>query len=460
MTILLETDRFLIRPFVLDDAQVVNARLDSDPRQMQFTGSLKTLEETRESLRRQIDWTAAHPQGLGKWAVVDRRDNGIVGWIALVPLPNRPMDVEVGYITSPAFWRQGVATEAARAIVRHGFEKLGLPIIYAAIHPDNQASIGVALKLGMAVVGRIRFPAAEKECDLYAVRHPQLPEIEALWNYDDPSASEKAFRSVVATATLPGGADYRAQILTQIARCLALQRKFDEGHVTLDEVERLLSDTTPEARLRYLLERGRIWNDTGRVNDAATAFEQAFHAAMAEERHAFAVDAAHMLGVMQPYDAANRWNQQAIAIAEATAEPRAQRWLGTLYINLGWNYQRMERYADAERAFASAVPALERIGNRGRVRSARLCLARNRRLLGEPGGALLLQQQLLAEIQVAGEPEGYALEEIAECLLVLGRIDEAKSYFASAYGSLSTYPWFPPNESERLQRLKALSGLG
>jgi ribosomal-protein-alanine N-acetyltransferase len=211
MMVLLETDRVVIRPFTLDDAPMVNARLDSDPRQMQFTGTAKTIDETRDSLRRQIEWTAAHPHGLGKWAVIDRRDDGIVGWIALVPLPNRPEEIEVGYITSPAFWRQGFATEAATVIVRYGFEKLGLPIIHAAIHPKNQASIGVARKLGMAVVGRIRFPGQAEDCELYGVHHPQLAEIDSLWNYDDPAASEEVFRRAISAATLPGSADYRAQ---------------------------------------------------------------------------------------------------------------------------------------------------------------------------------------------------------------------------------------------------------
>lgn len=459
MTILLATDRVVIRPFVPDDAPMVHARLNTDPRQMQFTGSVKTVEETRESLRRQIEWTAAHPQGLGKWAVVDRRDDGIVGGIALVPLLNRPEDIEVGYITSPEFWRQGFATDAVKAIVGYGFEKLGLPIIHAAIHPDNQAAVGVALKVGMTVLGSIRLPGQERDCDLYGVHHPQLPDIDSLWNYDDLTSSEINFQSVVSVARLPGSVDYRAELFTQMARCLTLQRRFDEGHAALDEVDRLLSDRTPKAKIRYLLERGRIWNDTGRMIDAALDFERAFHLASAEGRDALAVDAAHMLGMMQPYADAARWNQRAIAIAEASGEPRARRWTGTLYISLGWNYQQLGRYSDAERAFASAVPALEQIDHPGGVRAARLCMVKNRRLLGDPGGALPLQQRLLTEIQAAGEPEGYVFEEIAECLLALGKVDEAKPYFARAYATLSTYPWFPPNEMDRLQRLRIQGGL-
>jgi RimJ/RimL family protein N-acetyltransferase len=163
------TPRLLIRPFVLDDAPVVNARLDSDPRQMQFTGSVKTLEETREALLRQIEWTQNHPHGCGKWAVVLRADNSIVGWCALVPLPGRPEDIEVGYIISPLFWGQGFATEAAAALVEYAFRELRRPAVYSMVNPQNHPSVRVTQKLGMNKVGQITCATGQK-CDLYCIR--------------------------------------------------------------------------------------------------------------------------------------------------------------------------------------------------------------------------------------------------------------------------------------------------
>src|SRR5438552_1713469 len=88
-----------------------------------------------------------------------------------------------------------------------------------------------------------------------------LPDIDVLWNYGDPAATEAAMRRILPAAHREGSDDYRAQLLTQIARCQVLQRRFDDGHATLDEAFRLLSEQTPIASIRYRLERGRAWND-------------------------------------------------------------------------------------------------------------------------------------------------------------------------------------------------------
>jgi RimJ/RimL family protein N-acetyltransferase len=161
--------RLYIRPFVLDDEPIVNARLDSDPRQMEFTGSVKTVDETREALRKQIEWTQNHPRRCGKWAVVLREDDSIIGWCALVPLPGRPDDIEVGYIISPLFWGQGFATEAAAALVEYAFRELRLPAVYSMVNPANIPSARVTQKLGMSKFGQITCAAGQR-CDLYCIR--------------------------------------------------------------------------------------------------------------------------------------------------------------------------------------------------------------------------------------------------------------------------------------------------
>ena len=169
---IVETKRLYIRPFTLEDAPIVNQRLDSDPSQMEFTGSVKTLDETREALRRQIDWTAGHPQGCGKWAVVSKEDDTVVGWCALVPLPRRPEDLEVGYIISPLFWGRGFATEAAQGLVDYGFEVLGLSAVHSMVNPANIASIRVTEKLGMELIGAIECSTGQ-QCNLYRCQRPK-----------------------------------------------------------------------------------------------------------------------------------------------------------------------------------------------------------------------------------------------------------------------------------------------
>ncbi|HSI33415.1 MAG: tetratricopeptide repeat protein, partial [Phycisphaerae bacterium] len=60
------------------------------------------------------------------------------------------------------------------------------------------------------------------------------------------------------------------------------------------------------------------------------------------------------------------------------------------------------------------------------------------------------------ECETAGAPDGYVYEEIGECLLTMGRRDEARPHFARAHALLSVDPWFPPNQPDRLARLKQL----
>ncbi|HEX4225004.1 MAG TPA: GNAT family N-acetyltransferase, partial [Pseudonocardiaceae bacterium] len=50
-------------------------------------------------------------------------------------------------------WGKGIATEAARTVIEHGFRRLGVPAIFAAVHRDNAASLHVARKLGFLDVG-------------------------------------------------------------------------------------------------------------------------------------------------------------------------------------------------------------------------------------------------------------------------------------------------------------------
>jgi RimJ/RimL family protein N-acetyltransferase len=59
-------------------------------------------------------------------------------------------EVEVLYFFARPFWGRGFATEAARALVDYGFRELGLERIVALIHPENQASMRVAERIGLA----------------------------------------------------------------------------------------------------------------------------------------------------------------------------------------------------------------------------------------------------------------------------------------------------------------------
>jgi ribosomal-protein-alanine N-acetyltransferase len=61
---------------------------------------------------------------------------------------------ELMYALAPEYWGQGLATEAARAVLAHGFEQLQSPRITAASDPPNAASVRVLERLGMRFTHR------------------------------------------------------------------------------------------------------------------------------------------------------------------------------------------------------------------------------------------------------------------------------------------------------------------
>ena len=94
-----------------------------------------------------------------------------------------------------------------------------------------------------------------------------FPNFDAMWDYQNPDVTEVKFKEILPllknSAEFTYDAEYHAELLTQIARAQGLQGKFAEAHKTLDEAEKLLTEDLKTAKVRYLLERGRVYNSSG-----------------------------------------------------------------------------------------------------------------------------------------------------------------------------------------------------
>ncbi len=287
--------------------------------------------------------------------------------------------------------------------------------------------------------------------------HPSLPDIDALWEYDKPEVSEQKFRALLPQTS--GNRAYHIELLTQIARCQGLQRKFDEAHTTLDEAESLLTDDLARPRVRTMLERGRVFNSSKNPDQARVHFIQAWATARECHEDGLAVDAAHMLGIVESGEKGLEWNSTALDLAEKSDNPRAQKWRGSLYNNMGWTYHdQFGQYDKALALFERALAFREEQGEPEQARIARWCVARCLRSLGQVGEALTMQRKLLAESSPQGKPDPYVHEELGECLLSLSKPDEARPYFALAYEELSRDESFAESEPARLARLRDLGG--
>jgi len=155
---MIETARLRLRRLRPADEAALIA-LDSDPAVMRYVGSppgVRTHDETVERVRRRIE--ADHDEG-GWWVVEGKNGDTFHGVGLLLPMPAGG-DVEVGYRLARRSWGQGIATEAASALVDHAFSRLALPRLVAVVYPANLSSSRVLTKLGFALDGLREYKGA------------------------------------------------------------------------------------------------------------------------------------------------------------------------------------------------------------------------------------------------------------------------------------------------------------
>ena len=280
-----------------------------------------------------------------------------------------------------------------------------------------------------------------------------LPDLHKLWNYQKPDETEKTFRDLLPRAEASGDKGYTLQLWTQIARALGLQGKFDAAHKVLDDVEKELTDKTRVARVRCLLERGRVFNSSRHPDKARPLFEKAWDLGREYRTDDYAVDAAHMMAIVAAPEDKLAWNIKAMERAEQSDEPRARGWLGTLYNNIGWDYHEQGEYAKALEVHRKCLEVHEaRDPQSSGTRIARWSVAKQLRCLGRADEALQIQREL-----EKNEPDGFVFEEIGECLLLQKKEAAARPYFKKAYDLLKEIAWVA-EDTKRMERLEELSG--
>ncbi|MFE9581213.1 GNAT family N-acetyltransferase [Nocardia sp. NPDC006044] len=151
----LRTRRIVLVPLAEEHFEY-EVELDSDPAVMRYLGNGggRSRAEVEQFHRRRVA-VAERAPGLGFW--VGFVEGQFVGWWLLEP-PERadqgPVDAqaELGYRLLARYWRQGLASEGARELIRHGFEDLGLTRIFAETMTVNAASRATMAAVGMKYV--------------------------------------------------------------------------------------------------------------------------------------------------------------------------------------------------------------------------------------------------------------------------------------------------------------------
>jgi len=285
-----------------------------------------------------------------------------------------------------------------------------------------------------------------------------IPALDDLWDYDDPTGSEARFRTAIDDAEAVGDPAAADEARTQLARSLGLQGRFDDGHAILDRVD-AGHPAGDRIRVRARLERGRLMRSSGDVAASIPPFQEAWDLARTLGEDGLAVDAAHMLALVDAPPGERTWHERALDLADTSSDTAARRWRGSLWNNIGWARFEAGDLDAALAAFGTALAARREQGRPGETRVAEWCVARCLRSLGRPEEALAIQERLAMETAAAGEPEdGYGAEEIGECLLALGREEEARPAFARAAATLGADASLAAHEPDRIARLRRLGG--
>lgn len=148
----LATSRLRLYAPRLEDLEVRLA-MERDPKVMRFIRPVPDDEAAhRAELRTELD---GPPGRVAFWHVEECAISKFIGWCGLFPLEDSGL-IEIGYRFVQAAWGRGLASEAAAAVLNHGFRTLGLDPIVAVSHPDNAASHRVLHKIGLRAQGRAR----------------------------------------------------------------------------------------------------------------------------------------------------------------------------------------------------------------------------------------------------------------------------------------------------------------
>ena len=150
-----ETARLRLRHWIASDREPF-AALNADPKVMKYFPT--PLERSASDAMADRCQALIAERGWGLWAVETRGAHEFIGFVGLhIPTAALPFNpcVEIGWRLSHSHWGKGLATEAAHAALRFGFEQLAVAEIVSFTALANLRSRAVMARLGMVETDEI-----------------------------------------------------------------------------------------------------------------------------------------------------------------------------------------------------------------------------------------------------------------------------------------------------------------
>lgn len=168
----IETARLRLRRFTLDDLDTF-ASICIDPDVMKYIGagnpvSREELEPTY--LSGYIEYWRKH--GFGRFAVIHKERDELIGYCGLRVFSYSGLMLfddtpEIVFLLKKAFWGKGLATEAARACLKYGFEHLKFALIVGMTRSENISARRVLERIGMKYENDVRY--MDLDCIVYTI---------------------------------------------------------------------------------------------------------------------------------------------------------------------------------------------------------------------------------------------------------------------------------------------------
>ena len=152
----IDTGRLLLRQFRYEDADSMMNNWASDEYVQKMYG--EPAYKTPEAVKKLLDkFIGGYEKGsYFRWAVIEKSSGECIGQIAYFLVDTSGHFGEIEYCIGTRFQGRGYATEAAKAVIRYGFEKINFNKVQICVRPSNTPSKKVIEKCGFTYEGTLR----------------------------------------------------------------------------------------------------------------------------------------------------------------------------------------------------------------------------------------------------------------------------------------------------------------
>lgn len=150
----LRTPRLVLRDFVEGDWRAVHEYASDVEVVRDMIWGPNTEQQTRDFIATTIEQQRRTPRH--QYGLAIEFEGRVVGGSRIEIQNEAKREADLGYVMNRRFWKRGIATEAARALLKFGFDALRLHRLWATCDPQNAGSIRVLEKIGMQREGLMR----------------------------------------------------------------------------------------------------------------------------------------------------------------------------------------------------------------------------------------------------------------------------------------------------------------